>query len=179
MGTTGFMSFEEAWGLTIKYTNQALELNGQSSGVHYQLSNQAFFIECDYGKSLKEMQKAIEINPNNAKAHEFISFLYIIAEKRDKSRDHLEIALSLNPLSEETHFFKAYYHYMIEDYPRSLELLDKCLSANDKNIPAHSIKPLCLLKLGRFDLVINYFDNIPADVVILGEKTGAIGLAYE
>jgi adenylate cyclase len=178
LGTTGFMPFEEAWELTIKYTNQALALNCQSSGVHYQLSNQAFFIECDYGKSLSEMQKAIEINPNNAKAQEFISFLYIIAEEREKARKHLEIALSINPLSEETHFFKAYFHYMIEDYPRSLDLLDKCLIANDKNIPAHSIKPLCLLKLGRFDEVISYFDKIPADVVIEGEKTGAIGLAY-
>ncbi len=178
LGTTGFMPFEEAWGLTIKYTNQAHELNSHSSGVHYQLSNQAFFIECDYGKSLREMKKAVEINPNNAAAQQFLSFLYIIAGDREKSNDHLAIALCLNPLSEETHFFKAYFHYMIEDYPRSLELLDNCLRANDKNIPAHSIKPLCLLKLGRFDEVITYFDTIPADVVIGGEKTGAIGLAY-
>ncbi len=178
LGTTGFMPFEEAWGLTIKYTNQAHELNSHSSGVHYQLSNQAFFIECDYGKSLREMKKAIEINPNNAAAQQFLSFLYIIAGEQEKSREHLEIALCINPLSEETHFFKAYFHYMIEDYPRSLELLDKCLSANDKNIPAHSIKPLCLLKLGRFDEVITYFDTIPADVVIEGEKTGALALAY-
>ncbi|MDX2430382.1 MAG: hypothetical protein QNK35_05575, partial [Bacteroides sp.] len=47
-----------------------------------------------------------------------------------------------------------------------------------KNIPAHSIKPLCLLKLGRFDEVISYFDTMPADVIIEGEKTGARGLAY-
>jgi len=178
MGTTGFMPFEEAWGKTIKYTNQALELNSRSSGVHYQLSNQAFFIECDYDKSLREMKKAIELNPNNAEAQQFLSFLYIIAGEREKALDHLEIAHCLNPLSDETHFFRAYYHYMIEDYPRSLELLDICLSANDKNIPAHSIKPLCLLKLGRFDEVISYFDNIPANVVIEGEKTGSIGLAY-
>ncbi len=124
------------------------------------------------------MKKAIEINPNNAEAQQFLSFLYIIAGEREKSLDHLEIAHCLNPLSDETHFFRAYYHYMIEDYSRSLELLDICLSANDKNIPAHSIKPLCLLKLGRFDEVISYFDSIPADVVIEGEKTGAIGLAY-
>ena len=178
LGTTGFMPFEEAWGLTIKYTSQALELNSLSSGVHYQLSNQAFFAECDYGKSLEEMKKAIEINPNNAEAQQFLSFLYIIAGDREKSLEHLGIALCLNPLSEETHFFKAYYHYMIEEYPESLELLDKCLNANDKNIPAHSIKPLCLLKLGRFDEVISYFDHIPPDVVIEGEKTGALGLAY-
>ncbi|MDX2430449.1 MAG: hypothetical protein QNK35_05920, partial [Bacteroides sp.] len=178
LGTTGFMPFDEAWGKAIQYTNQALEINRQSSGAFYQLSNQAFFIECDYGKSLREMKKAIKLNPNNAEAQQFLSFLYIIAGEREKSLDHIEIAHGLNPLSDETHFFRAYYHYMIEDYSRSLELLDICLSANNKNIPAHSIKPLCLLKLGRFDEVISYFNTMPADVIIPGEKTGAIGLAY-
>ncbi len=178
LGTTGFMSFEEAWGKTIQYTNQAVELKDNSSGVHYQLSNLAFFIECDYDKSLKEMKKAIEINPNNAEAQQFISFLYIIAEDRKKSQQHLDIALSINPLSEETHFFRAYYHYMINDYVKSLEMLDNCLFANPKNIPAHSIKVVCLLKLGRYDDVINYFNTIPADVVVEDEKTGAIALAY-
>lgn len=178
LGTTGFMSFEEAWGKTIQYTNQAVELKDNSSGVHYQLSNLAFFIECNYDKSLKEMKKAIEINPNNAEAQQFISFLYIIAENRKKSQQHLDIALSINPLSEETHFFRAYYHYMINDYVKSLEMLDNCLFANPKNIPAHSIKVVCLLKLGRYDDVINYFNTIPADVVVEDEKTGAIALAY-
>jgi len=178
LGTTGFKSFKEAWGLTIEHTRKALELNSHSSGVHYQLSNQAFFVEGDYGKSLEEMKKAIEINPNNAEAQQFISFLYILGGEREKSNDHLEIALRLNPLSEETHFFMAYFYYMIEEYPKSLELLEKCLAANDKNIPAHSIKPLCLLKLGRYDEVITYFDHIPEDVIIEGEKTGSIGLAH-
>lgn len=178
LGTTAFMPFEEAWGKTIQYTNQALALNDQLSGVHYQLSNQAFFIECNYNKALVEMKRAIELNPNNAEAQQFISFLYILADKQTKSNQHLEIALSLNPLSEETHFFRAYYHYMINDYSKALELLNACLAANTKNIPAHSIKTLCLLKLEQYDDVLNYFDSIPQDVVIPGEKTGAIALAY-
>lgn len=178
LGTTGFMPFEEAWEKTVQYTNQAIELNNQSSGVHYQLSNQAFFIESDYNKSLKEMKKAVALNPNNAEAQQFISFLYIIAGNRVKSQKHLDIALSINPLSEETHFFRAYHQYMINDYAKSLEMLDNCLSANPKNIPAHSIKVICLLKLGRYDDVIHYYDTIPKDVVIEGEKTGAIALAY-
>ncbi|MEH6537587.1 MAG: adenylate/guanylate cyclase domain-containing protein [Psychroserpens sp.] len=178
LGTTAFIPFDEAWKKTNKHTTQALQLNGQSSGVHYQLSNQAFFIECDYSKSLREIKKAIKINPNNAEAQQFISFLYILAGQHEKSHIHLEIALSINPLSEETRFFKAYFHYMTEDYLQSLELLDQCLAVNDKNIPAHSVKSICLLKLCRYDEAINYFDNIPAEVVIQGEKTGAIGLAY-
>ena len=135
-------------------------------------------MEANYGKSLREMNRAIELNPNNAEAHEFLSFLYIIAKDREKALEHLGIALCLNPLSEETKFFKGYYHYMIEDYAESLDLLNNCLAVNDKNIPAHSIKPLCLLKMGRYDEVISYFDHIPADVVIEGEKTGALALAY-
>jgi len=178
LGTTGFMPFDEAWKLTIKYTRKALELNGKSSGAYYQLSNQSFFVEANYGKSLREMNRAIELNPNNAEAHEFLSFLYIIAKDREKALEHLGIALCLDPLSEETKFFKGYYHYMIGDFSESLDLLNNCLTVNDKNIPAHSIKPLCLLKMGRYDEVISYFNNIPPDVVIEGEKTGAIALAY-
>jgi len=178
LGTTGFLPFEEGWGRTIQYTNQAIELNNQSSGVYYQLSNQAFFIACDYDKSLTQMKRAIEINPNNADAQQFISFLYIIAGKKDKAQDHLDIALSINPLSDETHFFRAYFHYMIDDYPMALEMFNRCLSSNDKNIPAHSIKTLCLLKLGKYEEVITYFDNVPEDAIIEGEKTGAIALAY-
>lgn len=178
MGTTGFMPFEEAWGKTIQFTNQALALNDQLSGVHYQLSNQAFFIEGDYKKSLQEMEKAVQINPNNAEAQQFMSFLHIVSGNKEKSREHLDIAISINPLSEETQFFIAYFYYMLEDYKKSLEFLDKCLAVNNKNIPAHSVKSICLLKLGRYDEVITYFDTIPSEVVILGEKTGAIGLAY-
>jgi TolB-like protein/class 3 adenylate cyclase/AraC-like DNA-binding protein/Tfp pilus assembly protein PilF len=178
LGTTAFIPFEEAWQKTNSHITEALELNGQSSGVHYQLSNQAFFVECDYAKSLREIKTAIKINQNNAEAQQFISFLYILAGEKEKSHIHLEIALSINPLSEETRFFEAYYHYMIEDYIKSLELLNACLSVNDKNIPAHSVKAICLLKLGRYDEVITYFNTIPPEVVILGDKTGAVGLAY-
>lgn len=178
MGATGFMSFEDAWGKTVQFTNKALKLNDNLSGVHYQLANQAFFIGCDYKESLLQMKRAIDINPNNAEAQQFMSFLYIIADEKEKSREHLNIALGINPLSQETQFFNAYFHYMLEDFEKSLDLLDKCLQVNNKNIPAHSVKSLCLLKLNRYDEVIEYFDNMPSDIVILGEKTGAIGLAY-
>lgn len=178
LGTTGFMSFEEAWGKTIQFTQQAHALNNQLSGVHYQLSNQAFFIECDYTKSLLEMQRAVALEPSNAKAHQFISFLYIIAGNREKAREHLNVATSINPLSEETLFFEAYFHYMVEDYEKALEMLDKRIAINIKNIPAHSVRNLCLLKLSRFDEVKNYLDRMPPEIVILGEKTGALGLAY-
>jgi len=178
MATTGFMPYEEAWKKTEKFTNQASKLNDQISGVHYQISNRAFFVECDYNKAISEMNKAIQINPNFAEAQQFMSFYYVIAGDVKNSKKHLDIAIGINPLSEETQFFNAYFHYMTEEFNKSLELLDKCLAVNNKNIPAHAVKTLCLLMVGRYDEVVGYFDTIPTEVIVPGEKTGAIGLAY-
>ncbi len=178
LGTTGFIPYEEAWGKSHQYTQQALVLDDQLSEVHYQLSNEAFFIECDYQKSLSKMKRAIVLNPSNAEAQQFISFLYIVAGNQSKAKEHLDISASLNPLSEETQFFKAYFHYMMEDFETALALLDKCLIANNKNIPAHSVKGICLVQMQRYDEAIAYFDAVPKEIVILGEKIGIIGLAH-
>jgi len=178
MATTGFMPSEEGWEKTIQLTNQALLLNDQLPGVHYQLGHLSFFTACDYRESFKRMKRAIEIQPNYAEAQQFMSFLYIIAGEKEKSFQHLEIALSIDPLSQETLFFSAYFHYMLEDYTKSLEQLDKCLEHNPKNIPVHTVKCYCLLKLGRCDEVLHYFESIPPDIVVPEEKLGLTGLAY-
>jgi len=178
MATTGFMPSEEGWEKTIQLTNQALLLNDQLPGVHYQLGHLSFFTACDYRESFKRMKRAIEIQPNYAEAQQFLSFLYIIAGEKEKSFQHLEIALSIDPLSQETLFFSAYFHYMLEDYTKSLEQLDKCLEHNPKNIPVHTVKCYCLLKLGRCDEVLHYFESIPPDIVVPEEKLGLTGLAY-
>ncbi|MGL1887256.1 MAG: helix-turn-helix domain-containing protein [Reichenbachiella sp.] len=178
LGTTGFIPFEEAWKKTIEYTQKALTIDDSLSEVHYQLANIAFFVECDFTTSLAEMKQAIVLNPNNAEAHQFLSFLYVLAGERELSQKHLDNSVSINPLSDDTQFFRGYFHYMIEEYSTAEKLLKQCLKANDHNIPAHSILYLCYLKLGRYDEVLNYFDTIPQEVIIPGEKLGALALAY-
>ncbi|MEZ5083247.1 MAG: adenylate/guanylate cyclase domain-containing protein [Bacteroidales bacterium] len=178
MATTGFMPAEEGWGKAAELTNQAQLLNDQLPGVHYLLSNIAFFISGNYKEAFKEMARAIEIKPNFVDAQQFMSFLYIISGEKKKAQHHLDIALSIDPLSQETLFFDAYFHYMVEDYSTSLEKLNSCLAQNPKNIPAHSVKCYCLLKLGRYDEVLNYFDKLPEDVVSPGDKLGLAGLAW-
>ncbi|MBX2841405.1 MAG: helix-turn-helix domain-containing protein [Flammeovirgaceae bacterium] len=179
MATTGFWPFEEAWGKAEQLTKKALELNPRLTGGLYQLANFSFFISFDYKKALDLTLKALEIQPNYVDARQFLSFLYIIAGKKDAAEKQLEIALGIDPLSPETLFFNAYFHYMIEDFEKSLELLDKCLAQNEKNIPAHSIKCYCMLKLGQYDEALNYYEKkVPEDIVVQADKLGITALAY-
>lgn len=178
MATCGFMSYEESWKKAAELTNKALQLNDQSPWGHYQLANLSFFTTCNFRESFKETTKAIELNPNFVEAQQFMSFLHIVSGNHEKSLKHLEIALTIDPLSKETLFYSAYVQYMLEDFEKSLEQLNNCLEQNPKNIPAHTIKCYCLLKLGRYDDVINYFEKMPSELVVTGDKTGLTGLAY-
>ncbi len=179
LATMGFMPYEEAWRKTAEFTNKAHSLNDQLPGVYYQLSNIAFFTKCDYKEAFKQMSKAIELKPNYVEAQQFMSFLYIIAGEKEKSREHLEISLSIDPLSQETAFFSSYFSYMMEDYPVALEKLDRCLQLNPKNTPAHSVKCYCLLMMGRCDEVIHYFDATDlSGMWSAGDIVGLTGVAY-
>ncbi|WP_020529351.1 tetratricopeptide repeat protein [Flexithrix dorotheae] len=178
MATTGFLPLEEAWSKSYDLTNRALNINPELPGGLYQLANYSFFILCDYAAALKLTLQVLELKSNYVDARQFLSFLYIIAGKKDAAEKQLEIALGIDPLSPETLFFNAYFHYMTEDYEKSLELLDKCLAQNEKNIPAHSIKCYCLLKLGQYDEALHYYEKVPEEIVVQGDKLGITALAY-
>lgn len=178
LATTGFISYQEGWGKATELTQQAKALNDQLPGVYYQLANLSFFIHCDFKTSIRQMAKAVALNPNYAEAHQFMSFLYVISGQMDKSKYHLDISISINPLSQETLFFRAYHNYMQGNTELGLQQLNECIAANPKNIPANATKPLCLLKLGRYDEVLQFLNSIPNDVVVPDDKLGFTTLAY-
>lgn len=178
MATTGFMPYEEAWGRAAHLTQQAQLRREQHPGVHYQLANLAFFTASDYRKAFEHNVRALTIKPNYAEAQQFMSFLYVIAGELRLSQKHLNIARAMNPLSPETRFYRAYFHYMTEAYEPALAQLDECLLENPKNIPAHTVKCYCLLKLGRYDEVASYFEQVPSDIVVPQDQVGLTALAY-
>jgi adenylate cyclase len=179
LATMGFMPYEEAWGKTAQLTNKALSLNDQLPGIYYQLSHIAFFTACNYKEAFKQMSKAIQLKPNYVEAQQFMSFLYIIAGEKEKSREHLNISLSIDPLSQETEFFSSYFSYMMQDYETALEKLNRCIKQNPKNTPAHSVKCYCLLMMGRADEVIHYFDETNLSAMwSAADILGLTGMAY-
>jgi tetratricopeptide (TPR) repeat protein len=90
----------------------------------------------------------------------------------------LKIALTIDPLSPETLFFSAYFDYMNEDYAGALKKLNRCLAQNPGNIPAHTVKCYCLLKLGHYEEVLDYLDLLPAESVAPGDRLGLTTVAH-
>ena len=178
LSTTGVISYEEGWDKSAQLTQQALSINPQLPAAYYQLANMAFFTAFDFKEAYAMATKAIALNPSHVESQQFLSFLNVLSGKKESAQKHLDIAVQIDPLSQETQFYNAYFHYMFEEYATSLQQLNKGLKANPLNIPCHYVKTLCLLKMERFDEVINYFDDLPYQVIVLGEKTGSLTLAH-
>ncbi len=177
MAMTGLMPFMEAWTKSNELTEQTLKLDPNNPEAYYQKTNSAFFTESNYSNALEHAKRSIQLKPNYVESQQFLSFLYVLSGDQVKAKEHLDIALGIDPLSQETLFFSAYFDYMTGSYSSALKQVNSCLEVNPKNIPAHAVKCLSLLKLKRYNEVITYFDDNQVEVPE-GEKIGVIALGY-
>lgn len=178
LATIAVLPYEQGWGKCLELTTKALEIDNRSVDAYYQLANLAFFTKCNYREAFEHASKAVQLNPNHVSSLQFMAFLYIIAGMKTEAQEYLNNALAIDPLSQETHFYKGYILYMSEQFDESLLQLDACLKVNPMNIPVHSVKTLCLLKLGRYQEAIDYFDVLPSEIIVAGEKAGSQALGY-
>ncbi|MCB9244787.1 MAG: helix-turn-helix domain-containing protein [Flavobacteriales bacterium] len=178
LASTAVISYEDGWGKCAELTHKALRINDRLPDAYYQLGNLAFFTKCDFREAMEHTRKAIDINPNHVESRQFMAFLYILSGMEKLSRQHLDHALSIDPLSQETQFYSGFIEYMSENYQAAINRFDACLKENPMNIPVHSVKTLCLLKLGRYEEAISYFDSLPSEIVVPGEKAGTRALGF-
>ncbi len=172
MATTGFMPREEAWSKTATYIRQAHDLDPNNPGVHYQLSNLAFFYDCDFGKAMAHNERALELMPGYPEALQHASFLHLLAGNTERAAHHLGAALAIDPLNQETLFYRAFFLYRTSEYEKALGQVNECLAVNSLNIPALIVKAYCLLKTGFYDQVITLLDAMPEEIAIPDEQLG-------
>lgn len=170
--------FEEGWGKCAELTQRALSINDKLPDAYYQLANLAFFTKCSFKEAFEQCNKALNLNSNHVESLQFMAFLYSLAGKKAEAKNYLKIALSVDPLSQETQFFSGFVEYMTENYTDSKRQLDACLEVNPMNIPVHSVMTLCLLKTEKYDEAIHYFDSLPSEIVVVGERAGVQALGY-
>jgi len=111
------------------------EALGEKSAEFFTSKSGIFQLENDLDNSIEYLKKAIEINPNYATAHHWLSNRYSLKNEMDKGVEEIEKALSLDPLSAIIHYAAALVYQDAKMYDRSIELFQKTdeLSPGFKN----------------------------------------------
>ena len=154
------VSPQQALLLSDEAARKALELDDNLSEAHcaraMALANFWRWSEVE-----PEFRRAIELNPNNANAHYFYGFLYLMPQKRtDQALDEFRTALSLDPLSPIVNMNYAVTLMVAHRYPESLTQFRKAADANPSFPGNHFYQSMLLATTGHFADAITELEKL-------------------
>jgi serine/threonine protein kinase/TolB-like protein/tetratricopeptide (TPR) repeat protein len=127
----------EAGPLADEASRKAVELDDASSDAHVARGN-AFSIQWKWSEAEKEFRRAIELNPNNANAHYFYAFNYLMpSDHIEEALEQFRLALALDPLAG---IVRTNYALTLMDarkYSESREQFDQVLQRDPAFGPGH------------------------------------------
>jgi TolB-like protein/Tfp pilus assembly protein PilF len=103
------MSALEAYTRARDAARKALELDDGLAEVHTALGGQAFYYEWDWDQAEAHLLRALELNPNYAQAHLWLSLVHSIRGRLDQAIASIGAGIRLNPLGNNYHGHLAQY----------------------------------------------------------------------
>ncbi len=125
----GALAPQEAYPRAKAAAAKALEIDENLAEAHVALAFAQFAFDWDWGAAESGFQRAIELNPNYARAHHASSSYLLVMGRFDEALTEAKQAVQLDPLSliinhhlGLVHFHARRYDQAIEQYQKTLEL---------------------------------------------------------
>ncbi len=140
---------KQALVLADEAARKALQLDDSLSEAHAARAS-ALSSAWKWSESEPEFRRAIELNPNNASAHYFYAFNYLMPENKiEQSLEEFRLALSLDPLSPIMKMNYGLTLLVARRYPEAIAQLNEVLERDSSFVPAHYYLSQFYATMGR------------------------------
>jgi TolB-like protein len=156
---------KQAYALAEEASRKALELDDTLPEAHTAramvLANQ-----WKWNDTEKEFRRAIELNPNDATAHYFYAFIFLMPQNRiEESLEEFRKALSLDPLSGIVNVNYGVTLSVAHRTPEAIERMQKVLERDPAFAPAHYYLSQVYASTGRYAEAVSQLQKIgPAPI---------------
>jgi len=144
------MPSKEAYAKVEELAEKALQIDGSSAGAHLMLGDVRRY-QMDFVGAMKEIQLALELDPNDVYPHAFLVAEFVGTRQFDKAQLETRKMLELDPLSVETMVHAATQYLYSGETDKAIELYEKILTI----VPDHSFAlenlGLCHIRKGMYD----------------------------
>jgi len=155
---------KQAFALADTASRKALELDDSLSEAH---AARASVLSSTYkwSEAEPEYRRAIELNPNNADAHYFYAFTFLMPLNRiDQSLEEFRVALSLDPLSPIVNTNYGLTLMVAHRYPEAIAQLQKVLERDPSFPPGNFYVSQIYATVGRYPEAISAMQKISPGV---------------
>jgi len=145
--------------------SKALEMDNTLGGAHAELAFTKLILDHDWRGSEQSFKRAIELNPNDARAHNMYAWLLAMEGRHKEAIAESKTAYQLDPLS--VGYWTEYgrHYYYARDYDRAIEEFKKIIETYpDSRYSTVSWMPraylgLTLLQKGKYSEAIDEFNK--------------------
>jgi TolB-like protein/Tfp pilus assembly protein PilF len=136
---------------------KALSLDEQLSEAHTALGV-IFFNDYDFSGAEREYKRAIELDPNNATAHQWYGlFLVEVVGKFEDGLIEVERALEIEPFSPAINRSKGDVLFYARRYDESIAQLNKTIALDPNWAPPHRVLSFNYWAKGEYEASVNEF----------------------
>ena len=153
---------------------RALELDDTLGDAHFVL---AFTID-DRSAKDKEIQRALELDPNSADVHAFYARGLWASRRFDEAILHMKRAVELDPLSPALHTDLGKILYSAGQHDQAMEQYRKALELNPNYFGAHHHLANSYLAEGRYEEAIAEAEKMSANATSEGSGRPFLGYTY-
>ena len=153
------ISRREAYNKYDKYICAALKLDPNLSDGYVCKGVLNLIFQPDLVKAQKSFMRAIEINPNNARAYNFLSITLACLSKFDEAVEFQKTALELNPTSTVFNTGLADRLFLTGNYEEAIAQAEDSLELNHRSILALFILARSYARLGMFERALGYAEK--------------------
>jgi TolB-like protein/Flp pilus assembly protein TadD len=129
---------------------KALELDETLSEVHMSLGRVYYFYDWDWAATEREAKRAIELNPNNADAHDLYGMYLVTLGRSEQAMTEFERAHELDPLSAGILADKVLWTWAGRRYDLAIENGRKAIQTEPSFAPSHAALALAYAQTGHF-----------------------------
>src|SRR5262245_1416070 len=133
-----YMPSKDALAKTDAAARKALALDDQLSEAHTSLAIALWWYEWNWSGAEAEFRRAIELNSNDARPHEFYGWFLVSIGRREEALAENNRARQLDPLSSETNVIVGQTLYFVRRYDEAVAQLRSTLEMDQNYWLAHS-----------------------------------------
>jgi tetratricopeptide (TPR) repeat protein len=138
---------------------KALELDPSLGEAHASLGFLTFLHDWDWHKAEVELQRAIELSPNYAQAHQWYAIYLAKLGRHEEAIREARQAQELDPLSLPTNLTAGLVLWFGRQYDRAIEELRKVIDMDDNSAAAHTSLGLAYTECRMCDEAVAEFEE--------------------
>ena len=159
-GYMGYVSDPKLLDKARSAARRALALDSQIPESHAALANLDFNYFWNFPEAEAEIQRALELDPNSAYAHEVSCWIKVGTGKTQEGLAECRRAVELDSLSVLNNMILAWEYDFARDYKHAIEQANKTLEIDPKDADAVSVLGLAYEQMGNYPQAIEQWVKI-------------------